>query len=154
MQETVLNPGSRSEMKSAQKSKPALSLLCVEDDKPTRDVLSLMIAMKFPDVAIHTAGSGESAIELFNEQMPNIVVTDINMPGMDGIRMAGEIKRIKADTRFIVLTGYSDENYLNKFSEIGINHFIVKPIEFGKLFALIEKCIDEIKLQKQDSIQS
>jgi YesN/AraC family two-component response regulator len=51
---------------------------------------------------------------------------------------------MKNDTKFIVLTGYSDKDYLKKFSEYGIRDCILKPIVFGKLFAAIEKCIGEI----------
>lgn len=95
------------------------------------------------------AENGKIGVDLFNEHRPDIVISDINMPVMDGIKMAGEIKRMKADTRFIVLTAYDYDIYLNKFREIGIRDYMLKPIEFGKLFAAIEKCIDEIMLERQ-----
>ena len=136
-------------MASKQSSHNALSLLVVEDDKETRGVISLMIPRKFPDVTIHVAANGNQGVELFKEHLPDIVITDINMPGMDGIQMAGEIKSLKADTRFIVLTGYSDKINLEKFCKIGVSDFIVKPLDFKKLFTSIEKCMDEIGLARQ-----
>jgi len=136
-------------MKSSLRSRTALSILCVEDDKEALKVLSRMIALKFPDITIHVAENGKLALELFKEQRPEIVITDINMPVMDGIQMAREIKAIKTDTKFIVLTGYSDKNYLEQFCEIGYSDYIMKPIAFGILFAAIEKCIAEVKLQRQ-----
>ena len=148
MLNAALNSGSRSEMESISNPHPALSLLVVEDDKVASGSICLMIARKFPDVAIHVAGNGKQGVELCKEQMPDIVITDINMPGMDGIRMAEEIKAMKADTKFIVLTGYSDKEHLDKFSEIGVNAYIVKPIEFVKLFAAIEKCLAEITQER------
>jgi two-component system response regulator YesN len=71
------------------------------------------------------------------------------MPVMDGIQMAGEIKSIKDDTKFIVLTGYSEMDYSSQISEFGIKECILKPIVFKRLFAAIENCIDEITLGRK-----
>jgi YesN/AraC family two-component response regulator len=149
MSKAALNSGSRSEMKSLKSSRPALSVLIVEDDPVARDMIGLVISKKFPDVIINIAENGKQGMELFNEQMTDIVITDINMPGMDGVQMACAIKSIKDDTRFIVLTGYSDKTHLDKFSEIGATDYIVKPIEFKKLFAAVEKCIAAIRLERR-----
>ena len=135
-------------MESRRSSRPALSLLIVEDDKLASEVTFIMVSQTFPNVTVYSAENGKMGVELFKKHNPDIVITDINMPGMDGIQMASEIKRINTDTKFIVLTGYSDKNYTKKFSEIGINDYIVKPIVFEKLFSSIERCIDEIRLER------
>lgn len=135
-------------MTSIRHALPALSVLIVEDDKDALKLINLVIAKKFPDTVIRTAGDGRLGVELCREQMPDIVVTDINMAEMDGVRMSVEIKAIRPDTRFIVLTGYSDQEHLDKFRELGASDYIVKPINFKKLFAAIQKCIDEI-LQRE-----
>lgn len=121
-------------------SRTAFSLLFVEDDSMVCQSIGRMIARQFPEVTVYTAENGRKGLELFKEHMPEIVVTDINLPVMDGIEMAGEIKSIKRDTKFIVLTGYSDENHTSKFGEIGCEEYMVKPVDFDKLFAAIEKC--------------
>ena len=122
------------------------SLLFVEDDTMVCQVIGSMIARQFTYATVYTAENGQIGLELFKEHTPEIVITDINMPVMDGIEMAGKIKSIKADTKFIVLTGYSDKNYLERFSEIGFEDYIVKPVDLGKLFAAIEKCRAKITL--------
>jgi len=124
----------------------SFSLLFVEDDEVVCLAIVRILARQFPDTTVYTAENGRIGLELFEEHTPAIVITDINMPVMNGIQMAGKIKSIKADTKFIVLTGYSDKNYLDIFSEIGINDYIVKPVDLGKLFAAIEKCRTEITL--------
>jgi YesN/AraC family two-component response regulator len=139
-------------MKPTQHSSPAISILAVEDDKVTREVLNLMIPRKFPDVTIYTTENGRTAVELFKKHKPEIVITDIQMPEMDGIEMAGEIKAIEADTKFIVVTAYSNTSYYEKFNNIGFHDFLPKPIEFDKLFAAIEKCIAEITMERQQSM--
>ena len=125
-------------MEPSQRS--ALSILVVEDDELIRKLLQSLISMKFPDVPLFVAENGRRGLELFKEHTPQLVITDINMPVMDGIRMAGEIRAIKADTRFIVVTAYDDADTIGKFEEIGFDDYIVKPIDFGKLCAAIAKC--------------
>lgn len=131
-------------MESIQRANKVFSLLIVEDDKSAIEVLSLMIPLKFPATRINIAEDGRKGVELGKARTPDIVITDINMPGMDGLKMAEEIKRMKADTKFIVLTGYSDKAHLDQLGAMGITDYIVKPIEFKKLFAAIERCMDEI----------
>jgi len=121
-----------------------LSILIVEDDKTTNEALRLMVAKKFPSASIRSAANGSQGVELSRQQAADLVITDINMPGMDGIEMAEAIKGVRGDTRFIVLTGYSDEVHLNGFSSVGLSAYILKPIDFKKLFAAIEKCAAEI----------
>ena len=127
----------------------SFSLLFVEDDTVVCLAIGRMIARQFPDATVYTAENGRIGLELFKEHTPEIVVTDINMPEMDGIEMAGKIKSIKDDTKFIVLTGYSDKNCLGRFGEIGFDDYIVKPVDFGTLFAAIEKCRAEIMLYRE-----
>jgi YesN/AraC family two-component response regulator len=129
-------------------SKSALSLLLVEDDVVTLKLLGIVINRKFPDLTIYSAENGRMGVDLFKEHMPVIIVTDINMPAMGGIEMAGEIKSIRADTRFIVMTAHSDRSYLEKFSAIGFSEYLLKPIQFKKLFAAIERAIAEITMER------
>jgi YesN/AraC family two-component response regulator len=149
MSVTALNSGSRSDMESRHESPSALSILIVEDDTVTNELLGRIIAAKFPGLAVAVADNGRMGVELFKERAADIVITDMNMPEMDGIQMTGEIKAIKDDVKIIVLSGDNDTKRLEIFSELGIYGSIVKPIEFGKLFAMIERCIDEIRLLGQ-----
>ena len=136
-------------MESIRQARPAFSILVVEDDKDVCKVLTLAISRKFPEVTTYAAENGKMGVDLFKEHRPEMVITDINMPVMDGIQMAREIKAIKADTRFIVLTAYSNKSYLLKFNEIGCCAYMLKPIEFGKLFDAIENCFVQIRLERQ-----
>ena len=135
-------------MVSMNNSGSSLSILIVEDDKSASEVLKLMIPLKFPDFRIHVAENGTAGLELSNTFAPDIVITDINLPGMDGLQMAEQIKTMRTTTKFIVITGYSDKIHLEKFSRIGICEYILKPIELQRLFAAIEKCVGEIKLER------
>jgi YesN/AraC family two-component response regulator len=122
----------------------AITLLLAEDDKEASEITGRMIARKFPELAINFAENGRTGVELFKEHAADIVISDINMPVMDGIQMASEIKAIKADTKLIMITGHSNKDRLEKFRQIGVNYYMSKPIMFEKLYAAIEKCIAEI----------
>jgi len=135
-------------MKSLQQAVPPISILIAEDEELVRKLLGSAIPFRFPDIAIHFAENGRIGVELFIEHTPDIVITDINMPEMDGFQMAGKIKSIKADTKIIVITANCDTGYRNKFSEIGYDDYLLKPLEFGKLFAAIDRCIAVIALER------
>lgn len=124
------------------------TILIVEDDKSATEVLKRMIPLKFPDFQIYVAENGKTGVELSKNYAPDIVITDINMPGMDGIRMAEQIRTMRMATKFIVITGYSDKIHLDEFSRIDINEYILKPIDFKRLFSAIEKCIEEIHIER------
>ena len=136
-------------MKSIQKPTYAPSILIVEDDKVTGELLGTIIRRRFPQITIHLAENGLIGVELFQQHSPEIVITDINMPEMDGMEMAGKIKAIQSDTKLIVVTAYSNPSYFDRFTEIGFDEYLMKPVEFVKLFQAIEKCMDEILLQRQ-----
>ena len=122
--------------------------LLVEDDQIAREVLATIIGRKFPGVRLLMAGNGESGLELFREQRPDIVVTDINMPRMDGIRMSGEIRAICPETVIIILTAFNDAHYLLHAIELDINYYLMKPIDNRKLFRALERSIELITLKR------
>lgn len=128
----------------------SISMLIVEDEKVIHEVLGVMIARRFPDAALYFAENGRVGVELFRKYTPEIVITDIQMPVMDGIEMAAAIKELSAGSRFIVLTAYDHPGYYEAFTKIGFHDFIAKPIEFDKLFAAIEKCLAEITLERNE----
>lgn len=122
----------------------AISILVAEDDEIIRTLLDGIIRKKFPDVSVFLAEDGRVGVELFRKHAPQIVITDINMPGMNGIEMAREIRSTGAATRIIVASAYDDAEFYAAFDKIGISAFIVKPINFEKFFAAIEGCIAEV----------
>lgn len=130
-------------------SHSSFSLLIVEDDESARDVIARMVALKFPACTISTAGNGKAGLELFKEQDPDIIITDINMPEMDGIEMARQIKSIRDSATCIVVTAHGDKAFFDQFTEIGFCAYLMKPVSFQELFAVIEKCGAEMKQQQQ-----
>ncbi len=133
---------------------PRIGILYAEDDPVTRNILGKMIPLKFPDIDFHAAENGKTGLELFREHTPDIVITDINMPVMDGIQMAAEIKALRPETIIVIISAYGDTNYLLDAIEIGVNHYIMKPIDYKKLFKTIGICIAGILLENRLSEQN
>jgi diguanylate cyclase (GGDEF)-like protein/PAS domain S-box-containing protein len=128
-----------------------MSLLYVEDDQATREVVSQLLIHVVATVYI--AADGREGLEAYRTHTPDIVVTDIRMPVMDGVEMAREIRRLRPDCQVIMLTAFSDiENLLDCVS-IGINHYIMKPVDFAKLAEAIGQCCDYVNLKRRLSKQ-
>lgn len=122
-----------------------LTILLVEDDADTRKILAEVIALAFPDLQVYDADSGATGLECFKKYAPSIVITDMNMPVMDGIGMVKQIKAIDAEVKLIILTAFSDKSILAETTtEIKIDHYVQKPTDYGKLFAAIEQCIADM----------
>jgi YesN/AraC family two-component response regulator len=125
-------------------SQPPISFLYVEDDPVTRNIMEKIFHLKLPGVSLHVAENGRVGLELYKKHAPEIVITDVNMPVMDGIEMAAEIKSVNPGAIIIAISAYSNTEYLLNSIEIGINHYVLKPIDFDKLFATIDKCLASI----------
>ncbi|ABB31020.1 response regulator receiver protein [Geobacter metallireducens RCH3] len=135
-------------MEPARNPAKSINILFVEDDRYARELIPLMISNKFPGVAIILADNGESGLELCRANEFDIVITDINMPDMDGIRMAGEIRGLKPDAKIIVMSGYSEKCYFDQLQDIGITDYILKPVDTKLLFLAIGKFIDQVMLKR------
>ena len=125
---------------------PEISILIVEDEAITLESLVVTLAKKYPKATIHKALNGRIGLELFKEHSPNIVITDLNMPEFSGVQLAEKIHKLKPETKFIVLTGYTGKRELEDSVGNGlvIDHYIVKPVFFHDLFAAVEQCIESI----------
>jgi YesN/AraC family two-component response regulator len=124
----------------------ALTILIADDDTEAREALATILTRKYPQAVIYSAGDGRAALDYFRKYQPDIVITDVIMPGMDGVNMAREIRAMKVATKLIMFTGLSDLADFDAaaMAEIRIDHSILKPIDFRDLFAAIDQCIAAI----------
>jgi YesN/AraC family two-component response regulator len=100
------------------------TLLYAEDDHDARELVSSMITRKFPELKLLVARDGSTGLELFQEHQPEIVLTDIRMPVMDGLQMAAEIRLLNPETCIIAVTAHSETDHLLTAIEIGFNHYV------------------------------
>jgi two-component system, cell cycle sensor histidine kinase and response regulator CckA len=141
-------------MESLQGSPKALSLLIVEDDKAAVESLHRTIALKYSGCTVHSAENGQAGLELYQRLLPDIVITDINMPGMNGIQMAFKIKQLNPGAEIIATTAISGTHHLMDAIKIGISRYLLKPVEFEALFESIDACIARITMERRLKAQS
>ena len=119
-----------------------ISILLVEDDPNACVIISSLLEMKYPKAHVCSAINGREGLDLFRTHLPEIVITDVNMPEMDGIQLLGTIGTIKPDTKAIVVTAYSDRKNIDRISSAGLHIVLIpKPIDFGALITSIDQCI-------------
>lgn len=123
-----------------------ISILYVENDKSIRSYFTEFLENKVEKVfvAIH----GRDGVRLFKEHKPDIVITDINMPEMDGLEMLKLIKR-RHDVKSLVITGYEKADLFLKAIDIGVDKFIIKPANEDKLLENIKELVDNLLLDKK-----
>ena len=108
-----------------------LSILCVEDEDGIRKVIVDTLKYYFDEV--YEARDGNEAYEIYQDYKPKIILTDIQMKNCDGVELVKKIRKEDFQTVIIMLTAYSNEEYLMELINLNINHYILKPLNAKKL---------------------
>lgn len=99
------------------------------------------------------AEDGVEALELFEKHRPDIILTDIRMPRMDGLEFVQRVKAQRPETEFILISGYADFSYVKKAMEMGCSNYILKPVDEAELEAAVQSLMDKIdKKERQEEI--
>jgi CheY-like chemotaxis protein len=122
------------------------TILVVEDQADSREILVQVLAMRYPGVAFLEASDARIALECIRSHAPQIVITDISLPGKDGIALSREIRALCAEVKFIIISAHETDHMLGRFAEDGtdIYGYLTKPVEFPALFATLDRCIAEL----------
>jgi len=104
-----------------------LKILYAEDNEKIRDSYALVLKRYFTEVI--EACDGKEALELYRSHKPDIVLTDINMPELDGLELIRIIRQDDKMTKIIVLSAYSDQEKLLKAIPLGLFAYLVKPLK-------------------------
>ena len=124
-----------------------ISVMYVEDEVGVRDTMARILNRKIK--TIHFAANGKEGLELYKKYIPDLVITDIRMPVMDGIEMSREIRKINGNAQIIATSSYSDTELFLDSIDIGINRYVLKPIDMSILYSAIDRCADFISLEKR-----
>lgn len=125
-----------------------ITLLYVEDEPGTREELLYLLKKLAREVLV--AGNGREGLELFKQHAPDLVITDIRMPVMNGLTMAEKIKALNPATPILLTTAHSDTSSMLEAIAIGVDHYVLKPVVTGQLFAALAKCVELIKLRRAE----
>ncbi|WP_027190981.1 hybrid sensor histidine kinase/response regulator [Fundidesulfovibrio putealis] len=125
----------------------AEKVMLVDDEDAIREILGLSIADLGYEV--ETAANGEAAIALFSRFAPGIVLTDIKMPGMDGIELLKRLKDLNPDTEVIMVSGHGDMDLVVKSLQFEALDFITKPIRDELLVSALKRAAEKITMRRQ-----
>jgi len=123
------------------------SLLVIDDERPILEMLEISLASEGYNVI--TAESGTEGLKIFKEQRPKLVLTDIRMPGMDGIEVLKTVKATDNEAEVIVITGHGDMNSAIAALQHGASDFITKPIRDEVLMLSLERAKNKIAMSQQ-----
>jgi DNA-binding NtrC family response regulator len=112
-----------------------VSILLVDDEPDVAELFRQRFCREVRQgtYAMHFAGSGEAAVEKLVEPTLIVILSDINMPGIDGLALLREIKQRNPDLPVMMVTAYGDDNRRRRAGELGAFEFIPKPVDFDQL---------------------
>ena len=122
-----------------------LNILFVEDDKETQKELLPILEKYFTHV--DTASNGIEGLKKADNY--DIIITDIVMPEMDGIKMIKKIKSKNHSVKFIITTAYSNKDFLISLIELGVHGLLIKPITFRQIANVLQKVTNEIYRERE-----
>jgi DNA-binding response OmpR family regulator len=132
-------------------------VLLVEDEEDAREILEFYLTTVFDEVQI--AQDGQEGLDICvknkkNNQLFDVIITDIKMPKKDGMTMIEEITEILPEQRYIVVSAYKDEEYL--FKSIGLNvlGYFVKPLAVDNIMDMLKKVKDKVLQTKQEMVDT
>ncbi|MDD5284376.1 MAG: response regulator [Desulfuromonadaceae bacterium] len=120
-----------------------MSILYVEDDDVIRENMLDFLNRRFNKVLL--ADNGETGFGVYRDKSPDIVMTDIRMPIMNGLEMTRSILELDDKANIIVTSAYNEPNYLLAAIEMGISHYLLKPLDRDKVDAALQNCIENVR---------
>ncbi len=125
-------------------------VMLVDDEKIILDGISQMIDWASLETQlIGTASNGVDAFEKVKELQPDIVVSDIRMPGMDGLELVAAVHRTYPSIRFVLLSGFGEFDYASRAMQYGVKHYLLKPTNENKIAEALKEIVTELESDQQ-----
>ena len=126
-------------------------ILIIDDEKPTLNMFRLFLSAYGYEVLL--AENGLQGLEIFRKEGPPIVLTDIKMPGMDGLEVLRQVKEIAPRTEVIVISGHGDMDLAMRALQLNASDFLSKPVQKSELDIALKRAEERIK-QETDPAQA
>lgn len=120
------------------------SILIVDDEQSYRQLLTLVFEGE--GHTIRTASNGREAVELVNEEAPDVIVSDVRMPDMDGIEMLRAVRETHADLGVIFMTAHASVESAREAFKLGADDFVTKPFDVEELKLIVKKTLEKQEL--------
>lgn len=124
-----------------QRSQERPRILVVDDEQAVRDLLAKTLTLA--DYDVDAVGDGPSAVERMRTVRYDLLITDLKMPGMDGLSVIREARRLTTDLPIIVITGYSTEASAIEAINLGVSGYLTKPFRLPRILAAAARALGE-----------
>lgn len=119
-----------------------LKILFVEDEDNIRNHIVKTLGYIVQD--IQEASNGQEALKILETFSPDIIITDLEMPIMNGVEFITSVRKKEVDTCIVVLTAYTSQDYLLPLINMHIEHYVIKPIRFEKMISILQQCSEKL----------
>jgi len=126
-------------------------VLVIDDEKTTLSMFQMFL--KAYGYTVLTAENGEKGLEVFDQEKPDLVITDIKMPGVDGMQVLSRIKEISPGTEVIIITGYGDSDLTVQAMKLNATDFLHKPIGKDALQQALHRARERLDLLERHEEQ-
>lgn len=117
-------------------------VLLVDDEPDILESMELVLLRDLPEVPVVTARSGAQALEIIRSRDVGVVVTDYKMPGMDGLALTREIRKLRPEMPIMMMTAYPDPSLATKaVTEYGVGLMVAKPFDIDFLVGTIQSML-------------
>ncbi|WP_367924438.1 response regulator [uncultured Ruthenibacterium sp.] len=124
------------------------SVLVVDDEKMPREILRNYVPWETLQVGrVEEAEDGAQALEMARLHRPDIVISDVKMPRMNGLELASAVREMYPDCQFIFLSGYTDKEYLKGAIKLRAASYVEKPIDLEELITVVREVTEELEKQ-------
>ena len=120
-----------------------ISILVAEDEEELREYLIEYLQLFFKNV--YSAKCGQEAYSIYLDKGPDIILSDINMPNLDGLSMISKIREKDLKTKIIIMSAHSDKEKLLKAVELNLLTYLIKPIKLETLKQLLFNTVESLK---------
>ena len=125
-----------------------LKILYVEDNQEARYSTISLLKMFFDDITI--AVDGQEGLEKYNNNKFDLIITDINMPNMNGLEMVSHIRKVDENIAIIILTAFEESTYLLESIQYSVDNYLLKPIQTEQFIQIISKSLYKIQLEYEN----
>ncbi|OCT15552.1 DNA-binding response regulator [Paenibacillus pectinilyticus] len=121
-------------------------VLLVDDERIILDGISRMVDWQSMQTElIGTARNGVEAFDFIQKQTPDIIISDIRMPGMDGLELVARVHDAYPHIRIVLLSGFGEFDYASKAMQYGVKHYLLKPTNEGKIGEALQEIVAELE---------
>lgn len=126
-----------------------IKLLIVDDEQIEREGMQAILHRAYPELSIQQARNGKVAVEMVDEFMPDLILMDIMMPGMNGLEAIERISTVHPHIKFVMVTAYDMFDYARSALKLGVKDYLLKPSKPSEILETVGKVLKEIEAERE-----